>query len=307
MHPQRINNKLIGELLIERNIIDRAALENALAEQKRKGGYISQHLIALGFVTEFDIANCLTAQYSFAYLPLGNYQISREALRFIPLEIIDAYSLLPIEKMGMVLSVAMADPLNDGIIDMIEQATGYSVRVFISTYTEIRLAIDKYFPYRLQNRADKETPESKLLKQELLDKFIQTKGYEGRERRRYKRLNVDLEMVYFMRDKSFKTKIKNISYGGIFFLCDSYIAVNKDIYIHFVCKTNAEEAGVSSLVQIVRAEEIKGPQEVDTEGYKYGIGAAFVFMMGEDRNKLVKFLLETLKAGKKRQNQIKFK
>lgn len=71
MSPQRILKAKIGELLIERDLLSKKQLDTALAQQQEKGGYISQHLIALGFVSEIHIAECLASQYGFAYLPLS--------------------------------------------------------------------------------------------------------------------------------------------------------------------------------------------------------------------------------------------
>ena len=81
MLPLRVVRKKIGELLLQRNVITLQQLNAALEEQKKKGGYLSQHLIALGFASELDIAHCLSNQYNFAYLPLKNYNIPREILR----------------------------------------------------------------------------------------------------------------------------------------------------------------------------------------------------------------------------------
>src|SRR3989338_6429982 len=98
MAISRVLRKKIGELLIERGVINPKQLQKALEEQKRKGGYLSQHLISLGFTTEADIAHCLSNQYNFAYLPLKNYNIPDEVLELIPLKWIKIYTLIPVDK-----------------------------------------------------------------------------------------------------------------------------------------------------------------------------------------------------------------
>jgi len=90
----------IGELLLERNLISQKQLEKALEEQKDKGGYISQHLISLGYVNEIHIAECLASQYGFAYLPLDRYEIAPQLLKILPFKLINIYSLLPLERSG---------------------------------------------------------------------------------------------------------------------------------------------------------------------------------------------------------------
>ena len=62
MFGQRHLKTKIGELLIQHNLITKQQLEKALKEQKKSGGYISQHLISMGFVNEKNVAECLVEQ-----------------------------------------------------------------------------------------------------------------------------------------------------------------------------------------------------------------------------------------------------
>ena len=68
-----IVSKQLGELLLERGIINEAQLEKALKVQREKGGLIGQILVMLGYSKEEEIAQVLTVQYGFPYLPFENY------------------------------------------------------------------------------------------------------------------------------------------------------------------------------------------------------------------------------------------
>lgn len=281
MTPQRILKTKIGELLMERNLISRKQLDKALSEQKEKGGYVSQHLISLGFVNEIHIAECLASQYGFAYLPLERYEISEQTLKVLPFKLIDIYSLLPLEKSGNSLEVVMADPLNEGVIDMLKQVTGSEIEVFISTYSEIRKAINNYFPLEIQHSNKEELDAGGLVKGEMLKTFIQVKGYaDVAEKRRYKRKEVDLDIIYFFQDKSFKGKIKNISYGGLLFVSESFLPVEKNIYTNIVCKILAKNVNISAVVQVIRVEKISETP------LQYNIAGFFNFITDEDRLRL---------------------
>lgn len=276
MSPERIIRKKIGELLIERNVITEEQLKIALEEQKKKGGYISQHLISLGLATEFDITSCLASQYGFPYLPLKNYNIAVDMLDIIPLKLIKVYSILPIDKIGKILSVAMADPLNDGVIELLKQITNCEVEVFISTYSELNAMIEKYFGVKLRKIDRNILDEKDLLRQNITQPFIQTIGYQGPERRRYRRVDVELEMNFILQGKSFKAKINNISFGGIFFIANSFIPIDTDI----LCKIYLETP-IDAVVQVVRVEKI-----ID----KFDIAGLFSFLTDDDRNTLVELI-----------------
>lgn len=145
MAVRKIINKQLGELLIERGIISQAQLEKALSAQKERAGLIGEILVEMGFAKEEDIAQALTAQYGFPYLPLSNYEINPEVVSIIPGRVARQYMLLPIDKIGSNLTLAMSNPLNIQAVEDVELLSGCSVQTFVSTSSDIKRAIAKYY------------------------------------------------------------------------------------------------------------------------------------------------------------------
>ena len=144
--PQKkIVNKLLGEILIERQIITRAQLEEALSILKKEEKLIGEILVEKGFAKEEDIAQTLTAQYGFPYLPLDSYEIEPEITKLIPRDLARQYLFIPVDKLGNSLSVAISNPLNSEAIEKIEKLTNLHIQIFVSTSSDIRRAIDKYY------------------------------------------------------------------------------------------------------------------------------------------------------------------
>lgn len=130
---------------MESGIIAQSQLNQALELQKEKGGLIGEVLVQLKFTTEEDIAKMLTAQYGFAYLPLANYEIDQELIKLIPERVARQYCLIPIDKIANNLTIAMSNPLNSQAIEDIEILSSCNVQVFVSTATDVRQAIEKYY------------------------------------------------------------------------------------------------------------------------------------------------------------------
>jgi hypothetical protein len=281
---KKVINKRIGEILIERNNISQDQLALAIEHQKKKGGYISQHLISMGFVSEVDIAECLSSQYGFAYLPLSNYDIPEGVLKVIPLKLVYIYSLLPIDKVGNTLSVVMADPLNEGVVDMLKEITKSNIAVFIGTYSEIRLAIKRYFGEELEKEINSQLRDEYIIKSELLNSFVQPKSY-GVERRVYRRLKVDWKINYFLNDQKLEGSLKDISFNGASFICNSPIPIDKNIYSNIVCKFHAEEFIFNVVLQVLRVER-------NTLGKitTYQVSGFFTFMVNDDKVKFADLL-----------------
>ena len=143
---KRISTKPLGELLLERKLITKEQLDQALEMQKEKGGLIGQILVSLGFVKEEDIAHAITVQYGYPYLPLNNYDFNKEVVKIVPKNVAQQYGLIAIDKMQDMLTVAMCNPLNIHAVEDIELLTKCKVQVFVSTLSDINNIIDKCYP-----------------------------------------------------------------------------------------------------------------------------------------------------------------
>ncbi len=141
----RVIGKRLGELLMERKIITADQLEHALRVQLEKGGLLGQILVSLEYASEEAIAQAVTAQYGFPYLPLKSYSIDEELLRMIPENVARQYCLIPVDRIGDTFTIAMADPLNGRAVEDIEMLTRCTVQVFVSTWSDITDAIQRFY------------------------------------------------------------------------------------------------------------------------------------------------------------------
>ena len=138
---KKILQKQLGELLIDCRLITREQLEEALALQKEKGGLLGQILVASHYTTEEAIAQALTAQYGFPYLPLAGYEIDPEVAKIIPEHVAKQYGLIAVDRVGSILTVAMSNPLNTQAIEDVEMLTHFKVQVFVTTSADVANSI----------------------------------------------------------------------------------------------------------------------------------------------------------------------
>ena len=103
---------------------------------------LGECLVKIGYASEEDIVNCIMVQYGFPYLPLENYAIDRQVLKLIPKEVALKYRIMPVDKIGNILTVAMANPLDIKVVEELENISGSNIEIFISTHQEIINAIE---------------------------------------------------------------------------------------------------------------------------------------------------------------------
>lgn len=135
----------LGDLLIKRNFITSDQLKKALDEQKLKGGRLESNLIRLGYIKEDELLSFLSAQYRVPSVKLSRIEINPNVIKLVPSSTAKKYFILPINRVGPKLTLAMADPSNIVVIDEIKFMTGFNVEPVVASETEIVDAIKKYY------------------------------------------------------------------------------------------------------------------------------------------------------------------
>jgi type IV pilus assembly protein PilB len=137
----------LGDLLVKNNLITREQLAKALEEQKDSGGQLrlGTILIKNGLINEPDLTSFLSKQYGVPSINLADFEIDPAVIKIIPSEVSQKYQIIPVNRAGSTLIVAMSDPSNIFAIDDIKFMTGYNVEVVVASETAIRTAVDKYY------------------------------------------------------------------------------------------------------------------------------------------------------------------
>src|SRR4029079_4698211 len=135
----------LGELLVRNKLITKEQLDKALQVQKTSGNKLGYDLVKLGFVTDEDIAQCLSRQFGVSAINLSHFEIDQSVIDLVPVEVCRKYDLIPVNRTGAVLTVAMSDPTNIRAMDEINFICGYQVEPVVSSEYAIKEAIDKYY------------------------------------------------------------------------------------------------------------------------------------------------------------------
>ncbi|HEY5673871.1 MAG TPA: ATPase, T2SS/T4P/T4SS family, partial [Malonomonas sp.] len=135
----------LGELLVRSQMISDVQYAKAVAEQKKEGIRLGAALIKLGFVQENDLASFLSKHYGVPSINLAEFTIDPAVIALIPAAVAQKYQLVPINRAGATLIVAMSDPSNIFAIDDIKFMTGFNVEVVVTSEAAIKDAIDNYY------------------------------------------------------------------------------------------------------------------------------------------------------------------
>jgi type IV pilus assembly protein PilB len=135
----------LGELLVKKNYITSDQLKKALEDQSLKGGRLESALIRSGYIKEDELLSFLSAQYRVPSIKISKIEVNPNVIKLIPSSISKKYFIIPINRVGPKLTLAMADPSNIIVIDEIKFMTSFNVEPVVASETEIIDAIKKYY------------------------------------------------------------------------------------------------------------------------------------------------------------------
>jgi type IV pilus assembly protein PilB len=135
----------LGEILLKESLITQEQLQKALEFQRSNGGKLGSCLTKLGFITDDDITGVLSRQYGVPSINLKFYEIDPNVIKLIPQDTAVRYQVIPLSRVGSVLTIAMTDPTNVFAMDDIKFMTGFNVEPVVASESAIGEAITRFY------------------------------------------------------------------------------------------------------------------------------------------------------------------
>jgi type IV pilus assembly protein PilB len=141
-------HKKLGAYLIAAGLVDETSLARALEMQKKQvppKTKIGKLLIEMGMTDDINIAKTLSNQLNIDFIRISNLKIPKDVLALIPASIAESSMILPISKKGKKIVVAMANPLEQYVIDDLRFITQMDVEIAVAPESEVQEAVDKLY------------------------------------------------------------------------------------------------------------------------------------------------------------------
>lgn len=129
------------ELLLHEGLLDKNGAKQATARAQDLGETPPEAAINLGLVSEKDVTGALCRHLSLPYLDATRYFVKREVFESLPLDLCETHHFVPMDKIGDLLIIAIAEVLPRRVIEKIETASGLKSRLYVSTLSSVTVAI----------------------------------------------------------------------------------------------------------------------------------------------------------------------
>ncbi|MCS5421541.1 MULTISPECIES: type IV-A pilus assembly ATPase PilB [Psychrilyobacter] len=138
----------IGEILIEKKLITRDALEKALEEQKKTGEKLGEILIEMGYLDEENMLGALGEQNKVNVKVIDEKDLKLDVLAVLPEEYMREKIVLPLRINGKKLMIAMENPKDTFLIDELQMKTNMVIKPVLAMKSNIMEYLGKYIHKR---------------------------------------------------------------------------------------------------------------------------------------------------------------
>jgi len=135
----------IGEILVSKGVITDNQLNIALEFQKTTSETLGNILVNLEYITHEHLLKFISTDLGITAVSLKDYTIQDEVIRIIPEKICRKYTLIPLYKVGKVLTVAMADPFDIVALDDIKMICGLPIEPVTAAPNDIESMLDDFY------------------------------------------------------------------------------------------------------------------------------------------------------------------
>jgi len=140
----KFDRKLLG-ILVKQGVVDESDREDILEEAPETNCSVTEYLLNTGRATEEQIISAVSVELNLPPIDLAKCRVADDVLELIPADIARHYTVFPITKVGKLLTIAIADPMDILIQDDINIVTGCELALVVSTDVAIRNACDRWY------------------------------------------------------------------------------------------------------------------------------------------------------------------
>jgi type IV pilus assembly protein PilB len=137
--------KMLGQVLKEMRVAHEGMIQEALVDQRAKGGLIGESLVRLGHVPQSQIQLALAKQAGFEAWDLEASPPDPAAVAKLDQGTATTFTMLPVAIEGNTLVVAMADAANAGVLTDVQFLTNMEVRGVVADAERLKAALAKAY------------------------------------------------------------------------------------------------------------------------------------------------------------------
>lgn len=149
MPPASINRDMLPEMLLSQGQVSLEQIEYAIKRQEESGRFLGEILVENGILNEKSLVTFIVKHCRIPFLSLLDYIVDKSVVPLVPEDICWKYHLLPIDKLGASLTVAMVNPLNQEALHIVRTlCPKYKIKPILCEHKDFEATAAKVFGAR---------------------------------------------------------------------------------------------------------------------------------------------------------------
>lgn len=135
----------IGTVLLDRELITRQQLDDAIQEQARSGERLDRVLMRMGVVDRTQILRAVGEQLRLDVVDLADVVVRQDVLESLPAKLVFRHHCVPIARHEDTLTVATSDPFQLVIHDELSMHSGCAIELVLADDEDLRAFIRAHY------------------------------------------------------------------------------------------------------------------------------------------------------------------
>ncbi len=135
----------LGDLLLTEGLVNPAQLQAALVEQKSTSHRLGYILVKQGVVDELELTKVLARQYRMPAVDLSKFEVDPRLIPLIPPDLAAKRVVLPLRREGRTLTVAVADPTDQGLLEDLKFITRFDLFPVLAGEHTLKALIERHY------------------------------------------------------------------------------------------------------------------------------------------------------------------
>ena len=138
-------SRRLGEFLVDRKVLSRDDLEEALVTEEKEGVPLAKVLMSRGLVGERDMVAAVAHQMNMPFHDFDRDPVNPMVDRLVPAELARRHMAIAVEMDGNALIIAMEDPSNSEAVEQLKVATGWAIRPVLAVRSDLKRVVNAMY------------------------------------------------------------------------------------------------------------------------------------------------------------------
>lgn len=173
-----ITNEQLKSLVLKNGLIDESGFAKIEEDAKNAGYSVAETLVEKDIITDENLGILVSDFLKYPFIILAKITISPDVFNIIPEKMARRKKVIPFAKDATGVKMAMADPSNKELVQMISKKIGLPIITYLATEQDISNAL-KIYRKDLQNTFDQLIKTSEIPMSKIVDLLI---GYAAQDK-----------------------------------------------------------------------------------------------------------------------------